>query len=299
MAERTRNALTPGRVTACYGRRYRVEFADGHVTECVTRGKRSEIACGDRVMADAAQGVIETVEPRSSLLYRSDAFRQKLIAANVTQLLVVTAATPSIDENLLNRCIIAAEAAGIRTAIVQNKIDLPEATAASAMLALYQSLGYTIVPMCAKRDVSPLRAALRNNVSVLVGQSGTGKSTTINSLLPDAAVRVGALSEALETGRHTTTRAELYHLDTESDIIDSPGLQEFGLHHIPSEEIASCFVEFRPWLGQCRFRDCRHLNEPDCAIENACREGAIAQRRIAIYRTVLGERLTADRNRYR
>jgi ribosome biogenesis GTPase len=276
-----------------------VEFADGYVAECVTRGKRSEIACGDRVMADAAQGVIETVEPRSSLLYRSDAFRQKLIAANVTQLLVVTAATPSIDENLLNRCIIAAEAAGIRTAIVQNKIDLPEATTASAMLALYQSLGYAIVPMCAKRDVSPLRAALRNNVSVLVGQSGTGKSTTINSLLPDAAVRVGALSAALETGRHTTTRAELYHLDAESDIIDSPGLQEFGLHHIPSEEIASCFVEFRPWLGQCRFRDCRHLNEPDCAIEKACSEGAIAPRRIAIYRTVLGERLTADRNKYR
>ncbi len=276
-----------------------MEFADGYVAECVTRGKRSEIACGDRVMADAAQGVIETVEPRSSLLYRSDAFRQKLIAANVTQLLVVTAATPSIDENLLNRCIIAAEAAGIRTAIVQNKIDLPEATTASAMLALYQSLGYAIVPMCAKRDVSPLRAALRNNVSVLVGQSGTGKSTTINSLLPDAAVRVGALSAALETGRHTTTRAELYHLDAESDIIDSPGLQEFGLHHIPSEEIASCFVEFRPWLGQCRFRDCRHLNEPDCAIEKACSEGAIAPRRIAIYRTVLGERLTADRNKYR
>ena len=276
-----------------------MEFADGYVAECVTRGKRSEIACGDRVMADAAQGVIETVEPRSSLLYRSDAFRQKLIAANVTQLLVVTAATPSIDESLLNRCIVAAEAAGIRTAIVQNKIDLPEAAAASAMLTLYQSLGYAILPMCAKRDVSPLRAALHNNVSVLVGQSGTGKSTTINSLLPDAAVRVGALSAALETGRHTTTRAELYHLDAESDIIDSPGLQEFGLHHIPSEEIAACFVEFRPWLGQCRFRDCRHLNEPDCAIEKACSEGAIAPRRIAIYRTVLGERLTADRNRYR
>ena len=288
-----------GMVVAAYGRRYRVELADHTEIDCVTRGKRTDIACGDRVHAmrtGAGTGVIDKVASRQSLFYRSDPRRQKLIAANVTQVVIVLAAEPAYSEDLVNRCLAAAEHAGILALITLNKSDLPGANAASAALDLYRALGYRVISLNAKRDLSPLRPCLDQQTSVLVGQSGMGKSTIINGLIPDASARVAEISTALGTGRHTTTHAELYHLDGSAQIIDSPGLQEFGLNHISLDDLAHAFVEFRPLLGSCRFRDCAHVSEPGCAIAAACEDGRVSERRLASYRR-LASGLSRKRSR--
>lgn len=279
-----------GLVVAAFGKRYDVELPDGRLIGCVTRGKKSDLACGDQVeikLTEDDQGVIESMLPRSSLLYRSNEFRTKLLAANVTQIVIVLAASPSFYEELLNRCLIAAEAAGIRPLIVLNKADLPETPAALARLANYRALGYTVLPLSAKQDVTPLRPWLQGQTSVLVGQSGMGKSTIINALLPDANVATREISAFLASGRHTTTQARLHRLDGASTLIDCPGLQEFGLHHLSHQDIESGFVEFRPYLGQCRFQNCRHLSEPGCALTLAAAQGAIHPRRLDMFRRII------------
>jgi ribosome biogenesis GTPase / thiamine phosphate phosphatase len=285
-------ALEPGLVLAAHGRRYRVELDSGGQIDCMTRGKKSDVACGDHVRVARTGdrvGVIESIDERRSLFYRSDARRQKLIASNVSQVAIVVAAAPAYSDDLVNRCLVGAEHAGIAAIVVFNKIDLPEAERASAALDLYRDLGYTVVPLSAKRDLAPLRAHLQHALTVLVGQSGMGKSTIINALVPDAAARVNEISQALGTGRHTTTHAELYRLDGGGAIIDSPGLQEFGLHHLTPDDAAHAFVEFRPLLGQCRFRNCRHLSEPGCALAEAHARGEIAERRYAAFRRLAEE----------
>src|SRR5262249_5148253 len=157
---------------------------------------------------------------------------QKLIAANVTQAVVVVAARPGFYDDLVNRCLAACEHHGIAALIVLNKIDLPESATVRESLRIYETIGYRVLEICAKQDVSPLRLSLTAQTSVLIGQSGMGKSTIINSLIPEAALRVADISEALDSGRHTTTRSALYHLDAVSHIIDSPGMQLFGLNHL-------------------------------------------------------------------
>ena len=281
-----------GVVVAAYGRRYRVELAGREELDCVTRSKKTDVACGDTVRAARTGdgvGVIDAVEPRRTLFYRSDARRQKLIAANVTQVIVVVAPEPPYHADLVDRCLAAADHAGIGALIVLNKSDLPKAAAASSALETYRKLRYAVVELVAKRDLSPLRSHLTGETSVLVGQSGMGKSTIINGLLPHAAARVAEISAALGTGRHTTTHAELYHLDDRSRIVDSPGLQEFGLNHLTPADAAQAFRDFGPWLGQCRFRDCVHMTEPDCAISAAAQRGEIAASRLASYRRLVGE----------
>ena len=293
-------ALEAGLVVAAYGRRYRVELENGGELDCVTRGKKSDVACGDRVTIarTGGAGVIESIEPRKTLFYRSDARRQKLIAANVTQVIAVLAPVPPWYDDLVSRCIAGAENAGISVLIVLNKADLPEAAASAQALALYTRLGYAMISLSAKRDISPLRSRLAGHTSVLLGQSGMGKSTIINALVPHATARVAAISEALGSGRHTTTHAELYRLDAASRIIDSPGLQEFGLNHLSVEELADAFVEFRPHLGHCRFRNCRHMEEPDCSISRAVAAGEIAERRLESYRRIAGELARAAERMY-
>lgn len=278
--------LQHGQVVAAFGRHFDVETAEG-IVSCVTRGKKGGIACGDRLqieMTGLAQGVIKAIDPRSSLLFRSDEFKEKIIAANVTQIIVVVAAEPAFYEDLVSRCLIAAEAASLKIVIVLNKCDLEQATrAALAQLQLYRDLGYPLITLSAKQDISPLRPYLQGETSVLVGQSGMGKSSIINALLPAAQAHTREISQALNSGKHTTTHARLYHLDGDSHIIDSPGLQEFGLAHVNEMDIAHAFVEFRPYLGHCRFSNCRHLVEPGCAILEAAAAGKIDRRRLGTF----------------
>lgn len=281
-----------GTVTAAYGKRYGVELEDGRQISCVTRGKKNDLACGDVVqvkLTDSLEGVVESFNPRSSLLYRSNAYKTKLLAANVTQIVIVLATQPSFYEALLNRCLIAAEAAGIGVLIVLNKCDLATNDDALQALKLYQGLGYQVQPLSAKQDITPLKQWLKGHTSVLVGQSGMGKSTIVNALLPDLQVRTQEVSTVLDSGKHTTTAAHLYHLDENSHLIDSPGLQEFGLHHLNIEQLEKAFIEFRPYLGKCRFNNCKHLKEPDCAVIQATESGQIAALRLACYQDLLRE----------
>jgi len=282
-----------GTVVAAYGRQYRVELPDGASTLCVTRGKKGELVCGDRVLIeelDSGHGVIDSLAPRQTLLYRSDPGRAKLIAANVTQIVIVVATEPPFSDELITRCIVAAESQGIAVLIVLNKCDLEErVAAAAATLAPYERLGYRVLRLTAREDASPLAEHLSHHLSLLIGQSGMGKSTLINALIPDAQARTREISHALHSGKHTTTHARLYRPSTQSALIDSPGLTEFGLHHLSSGEIALAFVELRPLLGSCRFRNCRHDREPDCSVLAALARGEIDARRFAAFRALCAE----------
>lgn len=282
-----------GTIVAAYGKRFQVELAnDQKRISCVTRGKKTDLACGDNVtvkLTDKHEGVIESTLPRKTLLYRSNAFKSKMLAANVTQIIIVLATQPSFYEALLNRCLIAAEAAGIKALIVLNKCDLADNDDAKQKLALYTGLGYRVLALSATEDISALRPYLQGEASILVGQSGMGKSTIINALLPDADVRTREVSLVLDSGKHTTTAAHLYHLDTHSQLIDSPGLQEFGLHHLSTDDLEHAFIEFRPYLGKCRFNNCKHLQEPDCAIKEAMTTNKVTPERLAIYQMLRTE----------
>ncbi len=285
-----------GRVVAAHGRQYMVELADGLILPCFPRGKKSDVACGDRVDIQRTsddQGVIEAIQPRTSLLYRSNEIKQKLIAANVDQLVIVVATEPAFSDELITRALIAAESEEIKVLIVLNKCDLTDKVAAAReQLAVFAGLGYRILELSALKHAEDLRPALFGMTSVLVGQSGMGKSTLVNALLPEAKAATREISQALDSGKHTTTHATLYHLDANSELIDSPGLQEFGLGHLDRNEIEYAFREFRPYLGQCRFRDCNHNREPDCALTAAIEAGKIDPRRFAVYHRIMGTQRT-------
>ena len=282
-----------GLVVAAHGRQYVVERQDGSTLPCFPRGKKSEIACGDRVdlrQTAADQGVIEAIQPRRNILYRSNEFRQKLIAANVDQVVLVVAVEPAFSDELVTRTLIAAESQDIDVLIVLNKCDLADRLpAARQRLDIFRNLGYSIVELSARAHAEDLRPHLAGRTSVLVGQSGMGKSTLVNALVPEANAATREISAALDSGKHTTTHACLYHLDAASHLIDSPGLQEFGLAHLDRAGLEHAFREFRPYLGQCRFRDCRHDREPDCALRHALAEHRMDERRFAAYRRIAAE----------
>lgn len=282
-----------GTVIAAHGRQYLVELAGGDVLSCFPRGKKSELACGDRVQVQRSgntQGVIAMIEARSTLLYRSNEFKQKLIAANVSQVIVVVAAEPAFSDELVTRCIVAAESQDIGILIVFNKCELEDrGKDTRAMLAPLEELGYKVVSLSARLNSDVLRPYLSGQTSVFVGQSGMGKSTLTNALIPDANSSTREISASLKSGKHTTTHATLYRFDSNSTLIDSPGLQEFGLRHLSTGDIEHGFRELRPLLGQCRFRDCRHDREPDCAVLAALARGVINPRRYAAYRSLIAE----------
>lgn len=281
-----------GTIIAAHGRHYEVATRDGGRWQAMPRGKKSLYACGDTVHIEPAgdgQARILDHEARDSLLYRSDQWKQKLIAANVDQVIVVTATEPAFSDELVSRALVAAEHEGMRAVIVLNKCDLVNSLpTARARLAPFAAIGYPVIELSARQDVSPVRRWLADRLSVLVGQSGMGKSTLVNGLVPGAAAATREISTALDSGKHTTTHATLYRLDNESALIDSPGLQEFGLAHLSFGEIEWGFREFRPTLGQCRFHDCRHDAEPGCAVKALVEAGQVDRRRYDHFRAIVG-----------
>ncbi|QNM98097.1 ribosome small subunit-dependent GTPase A [Chitinimonas koreensis] len=279
------------RIVQSHGKAFIVDVGGRRYTASA-RKKKTDFAVGDRVevgLLNDEQAVIERALPRVSLLYRSDLFREKLIAANVTQIAVVLAAVPSFYEELLSRCLVAAEDADIRALIVLNKADLAETAAARRQLEPYRALGYPMVELSAREDVGPLWPHLEDQVTVFVGQSGMGKSTLVNALVPAANARTNEISEALDSGKHTTTHATLYPLANGGELIDSPGLQEFGLRHLPADRLAPLFPEFRRYIGQCRFHNCRHDREPGCALIAALEGGEILPQRLQLLRKLRAE----------
>lgn len=287
-----------GLVTAAFGRHYEV-LTDSGCLQGYPRGKKSVFACGDEVdivPRGDGQGAIEQLHPRHNLLWRSDAFREKLIAANLSQVVVVVATEPAFSDLLISRCLCAAESQELKTLIVLNKADLAgRLPAAREALAMFTALGYQVVELSALDGADALHPYLQGERSIFVGQSGMGKTTLTNALIPEARAATREISTALDTGKHTTTFARLYPLPGEGWLIDSPGLQAFGLAHLDPDHLAECFVEFRPHLGQCRFRDCRHEAEPGCTLQAALAAGDIHPRRFEHYRTIRSEITEARR----
>lgn len=286
-----------GRVIGDFGREFLVEMSQSYELShlsCSRRGRKQDVACGDMVeinIASPTQGSIETILPRRNVLYRSDAFREKTLAANLDQAIIIIAPRPSFSETFLNLCLVACEAAGIHPIIVLNKMDLAEEHAiARKQIAYLDPLGYTILPLSAKFDIEPLKPHLDGKVSLLVGQSGMGKSKIVNALVLNEVTKVAEYSEALDSGKHTTTFTRLYPLDKNTAIIDSPGLQSFGLFHLDDDSIAHAMPEFRPFAGRCKFNDCVHLREPGCAViaaAAAAAAGHISLTRLGFYQALV------------
>lgn len=285
-----------GTVIAAHGRHYLVQAGEQKV-QCVTRGKKSDVATGDIVhwkRTSADQGVIESIAERKTLLYRSDQYKSKLLAANVTQLFIVVATQPSFSDDLVSRALVAAEAGGIAAHIILNKVDVEELLPQTReRLALYGNLGYPIHEVSAKSRPEQTKALLQplmqGQSSILIGQSGMGKSSLINLLVPDAELATREISAALDSGKHTTTFTRLFMTGPDTAIIDSPGFQEFGLYHLTEGMLERAFREFGPHLGHCRFYNCHHLTEPGCAVLGAVDAGEIASLRHALYQQLVHE----------
>lgn len=296
------NAALAGRVVAAHGRHCLVEGDDGRRTLCHPRGKKNAVVVGDHVRWSLSgdEGVIESVDERRNLLYRQDELRTKSFAANLDQVLVLLAAEPVYSDMQLARALIAAEAAGIEPLIVLNKHDLGAVfEGAWARLAPLRRMGLTVLPLGLRTDhgLAALQQRLQGKATLVLGPSGAGKSTLVNRLVPLAGAQTGEISTALNSGRHTTTTTTWYWMDAARDsaLIDSPGFQAFGLHHVEPTALAGLMPDMRATLGNCRFYNCTHRHEPGCGVrahvgsDPAGDPLAIDATRYAIYESLFDE----------
>ena len=289
--------LDLGLVVAGHGRHYIVETPEGERLICHPRGKKSDCVVGDRVrwQSSGDEGVIEHVEPRRNLLFRRDEWRTKEFAANLDQILVMVASDPVFSESQLARALIAAESAGIDARVLLNKADLPQIDAARERLKPYVAMGTSVLEVALKARPAEARAVLDSilagKATLVLGPSGAGKSTLINLLAPDARAQVGEISQALNSGRHTTTTTQWYWLDRErsTGLIDSPGFQEFGLRQLDAQQLPGLMPDVREHARQCKFYNCTHQHEPGCGVIAALQRGEISESRHRIYGEILGE----------
>ncbi len=280
-------------VIAAYGRHFLLSPAPGQPPlEALAVGRRLDCVVGDRVIyrqADSGPCAIESVQPRRNRVMRSDHFRQKTIAANVDQAAVLISGYPFFDEAVLLRVLLGLAAEEIPVLLLLTKQDLqPSFEQAMERAKVYEALGYPVFPTAALNapaSLEALRARLQGKRSILLGQSGMGKSTLLNALIPSASQQTQAISDALASGRHTTTFCRAFSLpDGSGWLIDSPGFQQFELAHLSRWQICHAMPEFKPLLGACRFNNCQHLDEPGCAIREAAESGAIDARRYQLFR---------------
>ena len=285
-----------GLLISNYGASVDVEDSSGEIHRCAYRQNLESLVSGDRVVWQQApddRGVVTAVMERKSLLSRPDFNgQQKPIAANIDQMIIVSSSRPELNEGLIDRYLIAAENSNIAPVILLNKIDLLNNSTLEdyrERLDYYQNIGYRVVYASTKREhgLDALQKVLTGKISILVGRSGVGKSSLVNRILPDAQAKTAEVSDATGKGQHTTSAARLYHLVCGGELIDSPGVREFGLWNINREQATYGFIEFRKYLGTCKFSNCTHSHEPGCAIHEAVEEGKILPRRLESYHRII------------
>ena len=291
-----------GLVIAHYGGQIDVECLQGEhageIFRCHLRANLEPLVTGDKVVWRVGKptGVVVASLPRDSELYRPNMHGQlRPVAANIDYIVIVVAPLPEPHPNLIDRYLVAAESTAITPIILLNKVDMLDEqldkdarTRLEAQLAVYPDIGYRVLQASTRNldGLETLKNVLHNHTSVFVGQSGVGKSSLVNALLPGVDIKVGELSETHATGTHTTTTAKLFHIPDGGDLVDSPGIREFGLWHMEREEVLDGFIEFRPFLGRCKFRDCKHQSEPGCELQAALARDDISEQRLSSFESI-------------
>jgi len=295
-----------GRVLAVHGLTSTVEDAKGRIYQCATRrllktlstDLRHVVAAGDRVLlrpienTHPPEGIIERVEPRHGSICRTSRGRQQIIVTNVDQLLIVSsAAEPRLKPNLIDRLLISAEKGGVRPVVCINKLDLVEPRTLQPLVGVYSQMGYEVLVLSAKTGfgLDRFRRILVDQQSVVAGQSGVGKSSLLNAIDPELGLPVGPVSAETQKGRHTTTTARLLRLSCGGYVVDTPGIRQFQLWDVIPEEVAGFYRDLRPYVSLCRFPDCTHTHEDDCAVKNAVADGRLDERRYDSYCHLIGD----------
>ncbi|MFQ1015906.1 small ribosomal subunit biogenesis GTPase RsgA [Avibacterium paragallinarum] len=289
-----------GTVVTRYSVHADVEDEQGQIYRCNLRRTLSNLVVGDKVIwrkgneqLQGVSGVIEAIHPRKNEITRPDYYDGlKVIAANIDRIIIVSAVVPELSLNIIDRYLVVCENANIPAVILLNKVDLlseEQRQQVETQLKMYQDIGYQTMMISAKtgKHMQDLTALLSSGTSIFVGQSGVGKSSLINAILPEVNAQVGEVSELSGLGKHTTTSSRLYHLPQGGDLIDSPGIREFGLWHLNAEQITKGYREFQYFLGTCKFRDCKHLNDPGCALKEAVEKGKIHPIRFNNYHNLI------------